>query len=189
MTPLRQRFIEDLQLRNYAPRTVSCYVACVAKFARHFNRSPEHLGPEDVRAWQLELLRRRVSWSGFNQAVCALRFLFRFTLRRPEALEMVPFGKKPKALPCVLSREEVARLLAAAACPRDRLMFRLAYACGLRVSEVVRLRPEDIDGQRMSLHVRCSKGKKDRLVPLSPALLDDLRSYWRKHRPLGFLFP
>jgi integrase/recombinase XerD len=188
MTPLRQRFINDLQLRNYSPRTVSCYVACVAKFAKHFNRSPELLGPEDVRTWQLEMLRRRVSWSAFNQAVSALRFLFRFTLRRPEAIDMIPYGKKPKALPCVLSRDEVVRLLDAAACPRDRLMFHLAYACGLRVSEVVALRPEDIDGQRLLLHVRHAKGRKDRLVPLSPALLEMLRGYWREHRPKGFFF-
>jgi site-specific recombinase XerD len=188
MTPLRQRFIDDLQLRNYSPRTVRVYVAAVAKFAKHFNCSPDLLGPEDVRVYQLELLRRRVSWSAFNQAVSALRFLFRFTLRRPEAIHLIPFGKKPKSLPAVLSRDEVARLLAAAACPRDRLMFRLAYACGLRVSEVVALRSQDVDGQRMLLHVRCSKGRKDRLVPLSPALLEALRDFWRQHRPAAFLF-
>ena len=189
MTPLRQRFTEDLQLRNYAPKTVTIYVAQVVKFAKHFNRSPDTLDPDHVRLYQLDLLRRRVSWSAFNQSVCALRFLFRVTLRRPELIEMIPFGKKPKPLPAVLSREEVVRLLAASLSPRDRLLFHLAYSCGLRVSEVVRLRIEDVDSQRMQLHIRCAKGRKDRFVPFSADLLDRLRRYWREHKPQGFFFP
>jgi integrase/recombinase XerD len=188
MTPLRQRFIEDLELRNYSPRTIEVYVPAVAKFAAHFNRSPELLGPEEVRLYQLELLRRRVSWSAFNQAVCALRFLFRFTLGRSDSIQMIPYGKKPKTLPCVLGRDEVQLLLDTAATPRDRLTFHLAYACGLRVSEVVRLRTEDIDSQRMVLHIRQSKGRKDRLVPFSAALLAELRDFWRLHKPKGFFF-
>src|SRR4051812_45848948 len=109
MTPLRQRFTQDLQLRNYAPRTVSVYVAAVARFALHFNRSPEMLGAEHVRQYQLHLLEKKASWSRFNQAVCALRFLYVSTLRRPGVVEMVPYGKKVRSLPAVLSTDEVAR--------------------------------------------------------------------------------
>jgi integrase/recombinase XerD len=189
MTPLRQRLIHDLQLRNYSPRTVSCYVAAVAAFAKHFGRSPEHLGAEHVRLYQLHLLGQRASWSRFNQAVCALRFLFAVTLGRPELLPMIPYGKKPRALPCVLSTDEVRRLFDAAGEGRLRLILQAAYAAGLRVSEVIRLRTGDIDSARMVLHVRCGKGKKDRLVPLSAVLLSLLRDYWRKHRPADWLFP
>src|SRR5262249_50690191 len=99
MTPLRQRFTQDLQLRNYAPRTVSTYVAAVARFALHFNRSPELLGAEHVREYQLHLLQKKASWSRFNQAACALRFLYCVTLRRKDVVEMVPYGKKVRSLP------------------------------------------------------------------------------------------
>jgi len=189
MTPLRQRFIEDLRLRNYAGKTIAVYVPAVARFAQHFGRSPEHLHAEHTRAYQLHLLQRRVSWSAFNQAVCALRFLYAVTLRRPGLVEMLPYGKKPKSLPCVLSQDEVRRLFAAMTDPRDRLLLQTAYAAGLRVSEVVRLQVGDIDSPRMALHIRHGKGRKDRLVPLSPALLQLLRDYWRGRRPRRWLFP
>ena len=189
MTPLRQRFTEDLQRRNYSPRTISCYVSHVARFALHFGRSPDLLGPEEVRQYQLHLLQRRASWSVYNQSVCALRFLYANTLQRPGVVVMLPYGKKPKALPCVLSHEEVRRFFDAAASPRDRLLFQIAYAAGLRVSEVVRLKLTDIDAQRMTLHIHCAKGRKDRMVPLSPLLLGLLRSYWCDHRPKEWFFP
>jgi integrase/recombinase XerD len=189
MTPLRQRFLHDLQLRNYAPRTISVYVAAVARFARHFGRSPDRLGADHVRQYQLHLLAQRASWSRFNQAVCALRFFYANTLRRPDLIEMIPYGKKPKPLPAVLSTDEVARLFAAVTNPRDLMILQTAYAAGLRVSEVVRLRVADIDSSRMTLHVRCAKGRKDRLVPLSAVLLSRLRDYWRGCRPSPWLFP
>ena len=190
MTPLRQRFLDDLRLRNYAARTVETYVAAVARFARHFGRSPAVLGPEDVRTYQLHLLQHEhASWSRFNQAVCALRLLFRVTLGRPEMVTMIPFGKRPKTLPAVLSREEVLRLFAALPDNRYRTLIRTAYACGLRISEVVRLRVTDIDSSRGVLVIRQGKGQKDRLVPLSPALLAELRAYWRRYRPADWLFP
>jgi integrase/recombinase XerD len=190
MTPLRQRFTQDLQLRNYAPRSIATYVAAVAAFARHFKRSPEQLGAEHIREYQLFLLRQRVCWSRFNQAVCALRLLYRLTLQRPGLVELIPYGKKPKPLPAVLSKDEVARLFAAAA-GDDRFLTLLqtTYACGLRVSEVTHLRVSDIDAERMVLHIRCSKGRKDRFVPLSAVLLQRLRDYWRRHRPADWLFP
>lgn len=190
MTPLRQRFTEDLTLRNYAPRTVETYVACVAAFARYFGRSPEVLGAEDIRRHQLHLVQvKKASWSTFNQTVCALRLLYGVTLQRPGLVTMIPYGKKPRRLPAVLSRAEVVTLFAALPDNRLRLLVRAAYACGLRVSEVVHLRVADIDSQRMVLHVRQGKGRKERLVPLSPLLLQELRAYWRRYRPVDWLFP
>ena len=189
MTPLRQRFIDDLRLRNYARRTIDSYLGQVAAFARHFGRSPELLGPDDVRAYQLHLLQRRAAWSSFNQAVCALRFLYRTTLARPEQLPMIPYGKRPKTLPSVLSPDEVLRLLDAATPPRDRVLLQVAYGCGLRLNELLHLRVTDIDSARMVIHVRQGKGAKDRLVPLSLRLLQELRAYWRVCRPRTWLFP
>ena len=189
MTPLRQRFSHDLQLRNYAPRTVSTYVGAVARFAGHFNRSPDLLGSEHVREYQLHLLAQKASWSRFNQAACALRFLYRVTLQRADVAASVPYGKKARSLPAVLSADEVARLFAAVTNPRDLLILQTAYAAGLRVSEVVRLQAGDVDSSRMTLHVRAGKGRKDRFVPLSAVLLDRLREYWRAYRPKTWLFP
>jgi integrase/recombinase XerD len=189
MTPLRQRFIDDLRLRNYARRTIDTYVGQIACFARHFGRSPEVLGADDVRAYQLHLLQRRVSWSTFNQAVCALRFLYRITLGRPDDLPFIPFGKRPRTLPSVLSPDEVVRLLDAAAPGRDRALLQVAYGCGLRLNELLHLRVTDIDSARMVIHVRQGKGAKDRLVPLSLRLLQELRAYWRLGRPRTWLFP
>ena len=189
MTPLRQRYIDDLRLRNYARRTIDTYVSRVASFAKHFGRSPQLLGPEEVRAFQLHLLARRVSWSSFNQAVCALRFLYGITLGRPEQLPLIPFGKRPKALPSVLSPEEVLRLLNAAPPGRDRVLLQVAYGCGLRLNELLHLRVGDIDSARMVVHVRQGKGAKDRLVPLSVKLLQNLRAYWQQCRPRTWLFP
>jgi integrase/recombinase XerD len=189
MTPLRQRYIDDLRLRNYAPRTIDTYVSQVASFAKHFGRSPELLGPNEVRDFQLHLLERRLSWSTFNQAVCALRFLYGTTLGRPEQLPLLPFGKRPKTLPCVLSATEVLRLLKAAQPGRERLILQVAYGCGLRLNELLHLQATDIDSARMVIHVRHGKGAKDRLVPLSLRLLEELRVYWRMTRPRTWLFP
>lgn len=189
MTPLRQRFSDDLRIRNYSPRTIESYVRSVARLARHFKRSPDLLGPDDIRAFQLHLIGCRVSWSLFNQIVCALRFFYGITLGRPEQLPRIPFGKRPKTLPSVLAPAEVARLLDAAKPGRDRLLLQVAYGCGLRVSELVHLQVADIDSARMVIHVRQGKGAKERLVPLSPRLLQELRAYWRLCRPRSWLFP
>lgn len=188
MTPLRQRMVEDLRLRNYSSRTVEAYVGKVARFARHFGRSPEVLGPEEVRSFQLHLLEQGVSWSTFNQSVCALRFLYGTTLGRTEELPRLTYAKRPKKLPSVLGPEEVARLLEAARPGREQMLLRTAYACGLRLSEVLHVQVTDIDGSRMLVHVRQGKGNKDRLVPLSARLLAELRDYWRRFRPVPWLF-
>jgi site-specific recombinase XerD len=188
MTPLRQRLVDDLRLRNYSPRTIECYVAHVARFAKHFGKSPELLGPEEIRAFQVHLLAKKASWSQFNQTVSALRFLYGKTLGRTELVPMLPYGKRPKTLACVLSPQEVAQFLEAARPGRERVLFQTAYACGLRLQEVLNLQVKDIDSARMVVHVRQGKGNKDRLVPLSLRLLTELRDYWRWHRPAPWLF-
>ncbi len=189
MTPLRQRLIDDLRLRNYSPRTIEAYVAGVAKFAKHFGRAPDQLGPDELRAFQLHLLAQYTSWSQFNQIVAALRFFFGVTLGRPEAVPFIPYGKRPRTIPAVLSPEEVARLFDAARPGRDRVLLQTAYACGLRMSELIHLQVRDIDSSRMVVIVRQGKGAKDRLVPLSQRLLVELRRYWLMHRSLVWVFP
>lgn len=188
MTPLRQRFIDDLRLRNKSPRTIETYVLRVALFARHFGRSPEVLGPEEIRSYQQDLLARQVSWSQFNQAVCALRFLYNVTLGRSEVIRHLPFAKRPRTLPVVLSPEEVVRFLDAALPGRERTLLDVAYSCGLRLKELLGLQVRDIDSARMVLHIRHGKGQKQRFVPLSPRLLAALRGYWRECRPATWLF-
>jgi site-specific recombinase XerD len=189
MTPLRQRLCEELQRRNRAARTIEAYVNQVAQFARHFGRSPEHLGAAEIRAWQLHLIEQGLSWSTYNQAVSALRFLYRHCLGRDDLIADIPFGRRPRKLPTVLSQDEVLQLFGAFPQDPDRLMVRTTYACGLRLSEVVRLRVQDIDSGRGVIHIRQSKGAKDRQVPLSRQLLAELRDYWRRFRPRGYLFP
>lgn len=189
MTPLRERFIEDLRIRNLSPKTIKAYVAGVVRFARHFHRSPAELGREDIRAYQLHLLREHADWSLYNQTVCALKFLYRVTLDRPDIVDIVPYGKKPKKLPTVLDPEEVTRLIAAAKAGRDRTFVQATYACGLRLNETLHLQVGDIDSTRMVIHIRQGKGLKERLVPLSARLLEILRAYWRQQRPAIWLFP
>ncbi len=189
MTPLRQRLLEELARRNYSPKTVKAYVAGVNRAARHFNRPPDQLTPDDLRTFQLALIADRVSWSLFNQVTSGLRFFYRHVLQRPDLVPFVPFGKKPRTLPKVLSPDQVGRLLAAVPPGRNRLLFRIAYGCGLRVSELTRLRVPDIDSARNTLWVRGGKGRKDRGVPLPEVLLGEFREYWRIHRPADRLFP
>jgi integrase/recombinase XerD len=189
MSPLRQRFIDDLRLRNRSPQTIQAYVLAVKKFSRYCGRSLERLGPDDVRRYQLHLIDTQASWSQFNQAVCALRFLYNVTLRRPDVIERLAFAKRPRVLPDVLTRDEVARLLAAARLGRDRTILEVKYSCGLRLRELLGLQVGDIDGGRMALHIRRGKGQKERFVPLSPRVLEVLRAYWREYRPTTDLFP
>lgn len=189
MSPLRRRFIDDLRLRNKSPRTIETYVLRVVQFSKHFGKSPERLGPDELRAYQQHLLARGVSWSMFNQSVCALRFLYNVTLRRPHLITHLPFAKRPRQLPTVLSPDEVVRLLRAAWPGRDRTLLDVAYSCGLRLKELLGLQVRDIDSARMALHLRHGKGQKERLVPLSPRLLEALRAYWREYRPATWLFP
>jgi integrase/recombinase XerD len=189
MTPLRQRFTEDLQLRNLSPVTVQAYVRYVAQFARYFGRSPEQLTPEQARQYQLHLLRKKVSWSTFNQSVCALRFLYGTTLGRKDYVPRLPFGKKPKRIPVVLSREDVLKFLQCIPSRKQRMVLTTMYATGMRVGEAVRLAVADIDSRRMTILVARGKGNKQRLVPLSQKLLTELRLFWKTHRNPVWLFP
>jgi integrase/recombinase XerD len=190
MTPLRQRMIEDMKLRNYAPLTITVYVERIATFARHFHKSPECLGPADIRAYLLFLVQEKhVSWSYFDQALAALRFLYRTTLGQKLVLDEFVSPRKPKKLPVVLSPDEVARFFEAITSLKHRAILMTAYAAGLRVSEVVSLRIDDIDSRRMVIRIRQAKGRKDRYVMLSPRLLAILREYWKAARPTQFLFP
>jgi integrase/recombinase XerD len=190
MTALRTRMIQDMQIRNYSPNTIEAYVRHVALFARHFGRSPTELGPGDVRTFQVHLVHeRKVGWGTFNQTVCALRFLYRTTLQKDWAIAHIPYAKQPKKLPVVLSQEEVRRVLEAIKNEKHRLLVMLMYAAGLRVTEAVSLRVEDVDSKRMLLHIVQGKGRKDRQVPLPQTLLIRLRSYYRHCRPKHWLFP
>lgn len=189
MTPLRQRLLDDLRMRNLSPHTRDAYVRAVAQFARHFNRSPDQLGREHVREYLLHLIRLGRAWDTYNQARCALHFFYRVTLGRDWPLEQLPCAKVPKRLPVVLSRDEVRQFFAAARRLKGRAMLMTAYAAGLRASEVVGLRIEDVDSKRMLIRVRQGKGQKDRYVMLSLVLVEALRAYWRKHRPGSWLFP
>jgi site-specific recombinase XerD len=173
-----------------AQKTIDSYTYHVERFARHFGKPLDELGPEEIRTFQLHLIQdRKASWSAFNQAVCGLRFLYRVTLPRPWVVEQVPFGKRPKRLPSVLGVEEVSSLLACVPVLKHRVVLTTLYAAGLRLTEGTHLRVADIDSQRMQLHVRLGKGAKQRLVPLSPRLLVELRQYWKQYRPGDYLFP
>jgi site-specific recombinase XerD len=190
MTPLRRRMIDDMQLRNLAPRTIDAYAMRVGSFAKYFGRSPDTLGPDDVRAYLLHLVQEKhVSWSVYNQTVAALKFLYEVTLERQGVLQRIRCPKQPKKLPTVLSTGETARFFAAILGLKHRAILMTAYAAGLRVSEVVSLRIDDIDSQRMVIRVRQAKGRKDRYVMLSPRLLTLLREYWKAARPAEWLFP
>lgn len=188
MTPLRQRLLDELARRNYSPRTVEAYLAGLLRCVRFTGLAPDQLSPDDLRRFQLHLIAQGVSWSQFNQAACALRFFYSHVLCRPDFLPHVPFARLPKKLPVILSPDEVRRLLAAVGGDRDRLMLRVAYGCGLRLGEVLRLRVADLDSDRGILWVRAGKGGKDRGVPLPDCLLTALRAYWRQHRPTDYLF-
>lgn len=191
MTELRQRMIADLRIRNYSPRTIDCYTRGVAAFARHFGQSPAALGPEQIRAYQTYLVEtKQASWAAFNQAVCALRFLYGTTLARPAMVENIPFPRLPKRLPVVLSPAELTRFFAAIPNLKHRTVLMTMYAAGLRVLEALHLRVADVDSGRQCVRVEQGKGQKDRYTLLSPTLLAQLRSYWKATRPASaWLFP
>ena len=190
MTALRQRMLEDLRIRNYAPTTVACYIRSVAEFAQHFNKPPDQLGPEEIRSWQLFLLNeRRVKLSTYIQAVCALRFFFRNTLNRKIDIDRIPLPRYEKKLPVILSKAEVKALLEAPKNLGHRAILATMYGAGLRVSEVTSLKVSDLDRERRVIWVRGGKGHKDRQVMLAEPLRQVLAAYWRWKRPSEWLFP
>jgi len=181
---------DDLRIRNYAPTTVECYVRSVTEFAKHFNKPPDQLGPEEIRAWQLHLLKeKKVKLSTYIQAVCGLRFFYRNTLNRQVEIDRIPLPRYEMKLPVILSKEEVKALLEAPKKLGDRAVLATMYGAGLRVSEVTGLKVADIDGKRKVIHVRGGKGNKDRQVMLSDPLREVLLAWWRRTRPTEWLFP
>lgn len=190
MTPLRKRMVDDMRIRNFSPSTIESYIRAVARFSKHFEKSPDILGVEHIREYQLFLLEnKRVAPGTFNVAACALNFLYKVTLGRQWNNTHIPFAKKEKKLPVVLSIQEIARFFAVIKNLKHWTIFTLMYATGLRISEALHLRPEDIDSNRMVVRVRLGKGRKDRYVPLSSTLLSSLRHYWKAYRPEIWLFP
>src|SRR5215469_3577100 len=187
MTPLRKRMTEDMQVRNLALNTQESYLQQVSQFARYFRKSPELLGPEDIRTYQVYLTNeKKLSPSSILIAVSALRFLYNVSLKKDWSFEdVIPAPKKPQKLPVILSPEEVLQFLGCVANTKHRTILTTCYAAGLRISEAVHLKPTDIDRQRMVIRVEQGKGQKDRYVMLSPKLLETLRSYWRAVRPQG----
>ena len=191
MTSLRQRMLEDMQVRRLSPFTQRTYVETVARFARYFDRSPERLGPEQIRASQVYLAtERRLATSSLLVAVSALRFLYRVTLQKRWSFDdVLPAPKKPQSLPVVLSPQEVVQFLDAVKAPKHRAILTTCYAAGLRISEAIALTVSAIDSERMVLRITKGKGQKDRYVMLSPKLLAVLRDWWKVERPRHWLFP
>ena len=189
LSPLRRRMIEDMTIRNLSPATQRSYISAVSKFSRHFRRSPDRLGLDEVRDFQVHLVAKGVSWGSLNQVVCALRFFYGVTLGETTIPERIPYARTPRKLPVVLSADEVVRFLEAVSGLKSRAALTTAYAAGLRASEVAGLLIEDIDSDRGVIRVRHGKGAKDRDVMLSAQLLGILRTYWRLARPRRFLFP
>lgn len=190
MSELRRKMQADLRIRNYAERTQTIYIARVSEMARYFNRSPDEVGQEDVRRYLRHLREEReVSRTWFVQVIAALRFLYRVTLDRPGMVPYLPYPRRKRRQPVVLSREEVARLLRAIPSLKHRTVAMTLYGAGLRLSEALGLELEDIDSERMVITVRHGKGDQDRQVVLSAVLLEALRAYWRAYRPWRWLFP
>ena len=191
MTSLRQRMTEDMQVRNLALNTQTSYVQQVSLFARHFNQSPEQLGPEDIRAYQVYLTNeKKLAPGSILIAVAALRFLYKVSLKKNWAFEdVIPAPKKPQTLPIVLSPEEVLQFLGCVGATKHRAILTTCYAAGLRISEAIALTIPDIDSARMVIRVDQGKGQKDRYVMLSSKLREVLRGWWRLEKPKHWLFP
>jgi integrase/recombinase XerD len=190
VTHLRKIMLEELQRRNYAQTTVKAYVRIVQEFANHFHQSPDKLGPQHLRQYQAYLFQeKRLDAGTVQQHVAALRFFYIKTLKRRYLLEDIPRPKRRRKLPEVLSPEEVVRLIDSASNLFHRAMLMTLYSTGVRRAELCRLQVNDIDSQRMMVHIRQGKGGHDRDVPLSEKLLETLRVYWRWMKPKRYLFP
>jgi integrase/recombinase XerD len=190
MTLLRERMQHDMLIRNLAENTQTSYLLQVSSFAKHFHRSPELLGPEEIRAWLVHLREeRKLAPGSLGPTIGALRFLYRVTLKRDWSDEDFPLPRKPVRLPVILSLEEITTFFESIASLKQRTILMTAYAAGLRVSEAVHLKVTDIDSQRMVIRVNQGKNRKDRYVMLSPRLLEILRLYWYDAHPREWLFP
>jgi site-specific recombinase XerD len=182
--------IDDMTVRGFADKTQQGYIAAVAGLAGFYHRSPHQISDREVQTYLVHLLReRKLAWSSCNIAVHALRFFYHETLGRKRTEFSIPGPRVASRLPEILGREEVVRILSEARVPRHRALLVTAYAAGLRVSEVVHLRLQDIDSDRMMLRVEQGKGRRDRYTLLSTRLLTELREYWKLERPDPWLFP
>src|SRR5450432_3516128 len=182
--------LEELRRRNYAESTIHIYIHTVEHFSRHFHRSPDQLGPEHIRQYQAALFTHwKLAPNTVTQRLAALRFFYVQVLKRGWSVAETPYPKKVLHLPQVLSQEEVVRLIDEAEFPFHRILLMTLYATGARRAEVAHLKISDIDSQRMVIHVRGGKGRKDRDVMLSPKLLEELRKHWRRFKPSTWLFP
>ena len=195
ISPLRQRMIEDMSLRKLAPRTQSDYLRAIKNFTRFLGRPPDTATAEDLRRYQLHIVERGISNITLNATITALRFFFVVTLDHGELMAKMSSVREPRKLPVILSREEVARLIACAGNLKYQAILSVAYGAGLRASEVASLKINDIDSTRMTLRVEQGKGHKDRYAMLSAVLLECLRDWWRdahargKMLDGGWLFP
>jgi integrase/recombinase XerD len=190
MTPLRQRMTEELQLRNSSEQTIRTYIASVERFARYYDESPGQLSAEQVRSYLLHLLQeRKLSWSAIHVNRAALRFLYVRVLKQRWFDEEIVAPKRHPQLPTVLSKEEITKILDATRNLKHWTIMATLYATGMRCNEIRLLKIEDIDSKRMLIHIRNGKGQTPRSVPLSPALLERLRIYWRWRKPKDWLFP
>jgi site-specific recombinase XerD len=181
--------LEELQRRNYSHQTIRAYLRAVTQFAEHFGKRPDQLGPDALRTYQAYLLReRKLAVGSVVAQVAALRFFYVRTLKRREFREDLPYPKDRRRLPTVLSQEEVARLINAAGNLQQRALLMTLYGTGMRRTEVSLLKVSDIDSQRMMIRVERGKGGAGRDIPLSPALLETLREYWRWKKPCTYLF-
>lgn len=195
ISPLRQRMLDDMRLRKLSPKTQTGYVRAVKRLAGFLGRSPDTATVEDVRRFQLYLVDHGASPITLNATITGLKFFFDVTLDRAEVVAKMQPVRVPRKLPVILSRDEVARLIAAAPSLKYQTALSVAYGAGLRASEVVGLKVGDIDSQRMTLRIEQGKGRKDRYALLSPVLLERLRAWWRVARAQGkmldggWLFP
>lgn len=190
MGRLKEQMKGDLELRGLSPSTQKIYLRHVTRFARHFNRSPEHLGKREVKGYLLYLLReKKASTSTVNLCYSALKFLYARTLKREGVMEKIPRLRSVKKLPVVLERQEVESLFSVTSNLKHRAILMLIYSSGLRLREASHLKVSEIDSKRMVLRVRQGKGHKDRYTLLSNAALKVLREYWRRYRPQEWLFP
>jgi integrase/recombinase XerD len=191
MTPLRQRMLEDMQIRNFSQNTKESYLQQVSLYARHFRRSPEGLGPRNIRDYQVYLTNeKKLAPGSISIATAALRFLYMVTLKRPwDVAEVLPMPKAQQTLPVIMSPEEVRQFLSCVPRRKARTILTACYAAGLRISEAISLKPTDIDSQRMMIRVEQGKGQKDRYVMLSEQLLKILREWYRFARPTVWMFP
>ena len=192
VTRLRQMMTEELVRRNYSERTARAYLRSVNEFAKYFDRPPDQLGPEQIREYVAHLFEaRQLSSSAVCQHVAALRFFYCKTFRKGWSVEDTPYPKRENSLPLILSVEEVGRLIEAADTPYHRTLLMTAYGTGARRAEIVNLQIADIDKAMMRIHIREGKGGKDREVPLSSSLYEELRQHYRRlaRKPKVWLFP